>query len=111
VTVAAEVGAAAIITPTLSGTTPRIISRFRGPYPIIAATPSREVERRLALSWGVFPSGCEEFTDTDQMLTEGERAALRTGLVHSGELAVFVTVAMPKGKSGATNLVKVKRVE
>jgi len=111
VTVAAEVGASAIVTPTGAGTTPRIISRYRGPHPIIAVTPNPDVQRRLELTWGVKPLKCREFTDTDQMLAEGERAALESGLVRRGQLVVFVTVARPGGKSATTNLLKVKSVK
>jgi len=110
VTVASEVGAAVIVTPTRAGTTPSIISRFRSPHPIIAVTPDDRVQRRLQLTWGVTPVKCEEFKDTDQMLAEGERAALESGLVRAGQLAVFITVARAKSRSAVTNILKVKPV-
>ncbi|NLK61172.1 MAG: pyruvate kinase, partial [Treponema sp.] len=53
---ATEIEAVALVTPTLSGNTARLLSTFRPEQPIIAATPSETVLRQLLLNWGVFPS-------------------------------------------------------
>jgi len=44
---------AAIVTPTMSGATPRRISRFRVPMWIVAVSPSEATCQRLAFTYGV----------------------------------------------------------
>lgn len=53
---ARDVSATAIITPTLSGNTARMVSMFRPEQPILAVTPHQQVERQLLLNWGHFPA-------------------------------------------------------
>src|SRR5437763_10556181 len=47
--------AAAIITPTLSGRTARLIARHRPRARIVAPAPGEQVRRQMALFWGVQP--------------------------------------------------------
>jgi pyruvate kinase len=55
VELACTIGADAIITPTLSGRTARLIARHRPLVEIIAPAPSEAIVRQLALVWGVRP--------------------------------------------------------
>ncbi|RME39168.1 MAG: pyruvate kinase, partial [Thermoflexia bacterium] len=55
VEIAAEVGARAILTATMSGTTARMVARYRPPIPILAATPMPRTRMRLTMVWGVTP--------------------------------------------------------
>src|SRR3954471_10372277 len=58
----------AIITPTESGHTARMISKYRTKAPIVAVTANEHVCRRLALVWGVYPQLGRMCSSTDEML-------------------------------------------
>ncbi|MBN1137466.1 MAG: pyruvate kinase [Anaerolineae bacterium] len=106
---AAELGAAAIITSTMSGSTARQIACHRPATPIIAPTPSPRTCRQLALVWGVEPLLVDQFTDTDAMICTAVEAARGQGLVQNGDLAI-ITAGVPVGGAGLTNMIKVHHV-
>ncbi len=106
VELAVEVGARAIITSTISGTTARMVARHRPCLPIIAATPSPITQRRLALVWGVVPLRVPDYRSTDEMLSLTIRAASQAGLVARGD-TVVITAGIPFGGRGKTNMLKV----
>lgn len=106
---AMHLGASAIITVTKSGTTARMLSRFRPECPVIASTTSRKVFRQLVLSWGVWPVFSPEVHSTDELFHVAMAAAEETGLVAHGDVTV-ITAGVPVGVSGTTNLVKVQMV-
>lgn len=105
-TTALDLKAAAIITVTQSGTTARMVSRFRPACPIIATTTSPRALRQMSLSWGVSAFLVREVTSTDEMFDMGVEKALESGLVENGELVV-ITAGVPVGVSGTTNILKV----
>ena len=107
--IAYSLHAAAIITVTKSGTTAKMISRFRPEMPIIACTPEASTYRQLSLSWGVTPVTIGEEQVTDVLFDQAVNASLRTGLIKQGDLVVL-TAGVPLAMSGTTNLIKVVRV-
>ncbi|NYE57049.1 pyruvate kinase [Carboxydothermus ferrireducens] len=106
VTTAEELDAGAIITPTSSGYTARMVSRYRPAVPIIAATPDMKVLKKLTLVWGVFPLLVKTSDSTDEMLSKAIEASLESGLLKPGDLVVL-TAGVPVGVKGTTNLLKV----
>ncbi|MDW7675315.1 MAG: pyruvate kinase, partial [Bacillota bacterium] len=104
--IAQELNAAAIITSTKSGSTARMVSKYRPNRPIIAVTPSREVMRKMQLVWGVKPLQNEDTDSTDEMFREAIAKSLNARLVKTGEL-VIITAGVPTGTPGTTNLLKV----
>src|SRR5207245_15361 len=50
---ALQVSASAIVAPTRTGRTARLVSKYRPPLPIVALTSHPEVQRQLLLSWRV----------------------------------------------------------
>lgn len=105
-TTAFELQAAAIITPTQSGSTARMVSRFRPKAPIIAATSERDVIRKLCLSFGVYPVYVPQAEITDEIIEHAINAAVSAQYVKSGDL-VILTAGIPSGVAGTTNLIKV----
>lgn len=101
--------ARAIISVTKSGTTAKMISRFRPETPIIACTPDAATYRQLSLSWGVIPLTIGEEQVTDLLFDQAVHASVRTGLIGEGDLCVL-TAGVPLRVSGRTNLIKVLRV-
>lgn len=106
---AQDLEAAAIITATSSGATSKAISKFRPKAPIIAATTSERVMRKLALEWGVYPVLAPESATTDEVISNSIEAAINSGYVKEGDLVV-ITAGIPVGLSGTTNLIKVQTI-
>jgi pyruvate kinase len=96
----------AIITPTESGHTARMISKYRPKAPIIAVTSNENVVRRLALVWGVYPQLGLKAETTDEMLSIAVDESVNSGLVTHGDLVV-ITAGVPVGEAGTTNLMKI----
>jgi pyruvate kinase len=106
---ATELDARVIIAFTESGTTALRCSKARPPMPIIAASPHPEVLRRTALYSGVVPLLVSPGRDTDEMIANATAAAVRSGMVRTGD-RVVVVAGVPVGRPGQTNLLKVETV-
>ena len=109
-TMAVEVGADAILTVSQGGLTARMVSRFRPQTPVAALLTEETVWRRTALYWGVIPLMMPNADDTDELVKMAICVARRTGVVKSGDLVV-VTAGVSVGISGATNMLRICRVE
>ena len=83
-TVARELGAVAIITPTTSGSTTRMVARYRPKAPIVAATPDPRVLHQLLLVWGAQPVLVRRMEGTDAMIAEAVQAALKAKIISPG---------------------------
>ena len=108
--VARDLGASVIITPTQSGTTARMVSKYRPLAPIIAATPKIRVARELSLSFGVEPVLIEPTESTDEIIKASVNKALKSGYIKAGDLIV-ITAGIPVGTVGTTNMIKVHIVD
>lgn len=108
-TSALDLDAKAIITPTESGYTARMVSKYRPKSPILAVTRNEQVMRCLSLVWGVLPIKGEEARDTDEMFRLAVDDAIKAGHIRLGDL-VIITAGVPVGRSGTTNLMKVHHV-
>ena len=102
--------AAAIITPTSSGYTARLMSHQRPWMPIIAVTPDAHVQSELGLYWGVIPLAAPRTENTDEMLAQAVRVAQARGLVQAGDTLVL-TGGAAGSAPGTTNLMRVLVVE
>ena len=109
--VAQDLKAAAIVTPTQTGATARMVARYRPSMPIIAVTPVLSTVRQLALVWGVQAVHIErEYDNTDELLKKCKQAALASGLVQTGDLIVLAA-GLPPGVPSTTNLITVEAME
>jgi pyruvate kinase len=106
VQIADEVGARAIVTATMSGTTARMVARHRPSIPVVAVTPNEATLFQLTLVWGVAPVRVEEFDSTDSMVRVMVQAVREEGLVSLGERVVLIA-GIPFGSMGETNMLKV----
>ncbi|HKJ69149.1 MAG TPA: pyruvate kinase [bacterium] len=103
---AIEVKASAIVTMTHSGSTARMVSKYRPPVPIYALTPFQRIQRQLNLSWGVSPLLGTRNESTDAMFVEAENILRKLGIVENGDKLVL-SAGVPIGVPGTTNLMKV----
>ena len=106
---AKDVNAAAIVTVSESGTTARLLSKYRPQQPIIACVMKEQVQRQLSLSWGITPLMMPLAHSTDELIEMSTSLAKENGYLHNGELAV-VTAGVPVGVSGTTNMIKIHMV-
>jgi pyruvate kinase len=108
VSVAEELGCKLILAFTESGITARLLAMHRPRVPVIAVTPSEQVYRQLALSWGVVPVRADLAGSTDDLLSIGEQQLRARAIVESGD-----TILMLSGHSAAaaaTNMLRVHTV-
>ncbi len=110
VNTAFDIDAKAIVVYTASGVSARMISRFRPEAQIVAMTNSDRVYHQLATSWGVIPSICQTFDNTDDMFINAEETVRRLGLAKNGD-NIVITAGVPLGKNVGTNLIKVGKIE
>ncbi len=106
VTSAQDLNASAIITVSMSGSTPRSLSRYRPRTAIVGCTSVPRVWRQMSLSWGTVPLMIGKESNTDDLFEHAVDAAVAAGIVRDGELVVL-TAGVPLGISGTTNLMKV----
>src|SRR6266481_9604960 len=108
--IAKEMGAAAIITPTWSGSTACRVARFRPKQTILAPTPNEAAFDFLSLCWGVIPIFIPPSENLDDMIRLSINAARRAGYVDSGQ-QVVITGGLPLHVPGNTNFIKVEWVD
>ncbi len=107
--IARGTGATAIITPTWSGSTPRLVARFRPSQTIIAATPNQAAVYFLSFCWGIVPLLIASADTTDDQFSLAVDGARNAGWVQSGDLVV-ITGGSPLHIPGTTNFIRVERV-
>jgi pyruvate kinase len=106
---ARESRAAAVVVFTFSGSSARLVSRYRPPVPIFAVTSHENTARQLAISYGVEPVLAPDVSSTDGMLKQMDRVLVERGHLQAGALVVFVA-GQPVGRAGTTNLMKLHRL-
>jgi pyruvate kinase len=104
-----ELGLAALVCPTLSGRSARLISAHRPTVPIYALSPGRETVRRCGLMWGVRAASLPRMEITEELIYASARRVVELGWVKPGE-RVGITAGLPSGKPGTTSLLQIQTV-
>ena len=105
---AASLKARSIAVFTQSGSTAALISKYRPQLPIIAFTSNLDIQRRLALYWGVNTRRIGKVVGTDEQISEVEETLLAAG--HRKGDVVIITMGVPLEARGSTNLMKVHKL-
>jgi pyruvate kinase len=97
-----EMKAIAVYTET--GTTARLISKYRPTAPIFAFAANTTVCARLNLMWGVSPLSCEMTPNAEDMVHKAEKYLLQMHAVQPGD--IIAVVAGTRSSSGSTNFMR-----
>jgi pyruvate kinase len=103
-----RLGLAALVVPTTSGRTARLVSAHRPKVPVLAVSPRIETVRRMSLLFGVTAVLQEQVSDIRELLHDCARLAKEEGIASSGDL-IAITAGLPEQELG-TNLFEVHRV-
>ncbi len=106
---AIDIDARAIAVCSLSGTTARMVSRFRCPVDILGVTINPRTWRKLALSWGVTPVLSDAYDSIDVLFYSAKHLAQTAFGLQPGDRLV-ITGGQTNGRSGNTNLIKIETI-
>ncbi len=107
--IAKNVGAKTIVAFTETGSTARLISKYRPPQRVVAFTPNTVTRRRMALYWGIQPHTFERKEYTDDEMTAAAEILEQEGVAANGE-TVLMVAGVPPNFQASTNLVKVHQI-
>ncbi len=110
VKMAEDMEAAAILTCTKSGSTARVVARYRPRQPVLVMTPVEQTALRMALTFGTIPIIIPEVESAEDLEKTSIALALQGGYVKPGQ-SVVLTAGIPFGREGTTNLIKVATAE
>ena len=105
-TTAKDIGADAILTVSQAGITAQMVSSFRPETTVVALLLEEQVQRQMALYWGVEPITMPRAENTDQLVELAVQSAEKAGLIRHGDLVV-ITAGVPVGISGTTNMIRI----
>ncbi len=110
VSMADDIGAAAIITCTKSGSTTQLVARHRPRQTLLTMTPSWQTALRMALVFGAVPVVIDMTDSAEEMERMAIAQALQGGYVKPGQ-GVVITAGIPFDVEGTTNMIKVATAE
>lgn len=115
VTTADNLGAKCIITPTVSGATARVVSKFKPKVDIVAVSPNESALRRMQIYWGVRPLKSFELDLEEDINNSAIELAVAKQYAESGD-TVILTAGIPspnvkRQQSGMLNTMKISVIE
>lgn len=103
-TIADNIGAAAIIVESKTGSVARAMAKYRPDCDVIAVVTSKEVCNKLCLNWGVTAVYGEELTESDEITKQAMHKAMETGIVQKGDLVIVISSNKTVPTSGTDTL-------
>ena len=106
---ARELDLDALVIPTLSGRSARLVSAHRPNVPIYALSPGKETVRRCGLMWGVQASWIRRHEVTEELIADAAETVVRLGWCKPGQ-RVGITAGLPSGSPGTTSLLQIQKL-
>ena len=106
---ARELALDALVVPTLSGRSARLVSAHRPQVPIYALSPDRETVRRCGLMWGVQANWMRRHEITEELIADAASTVVELGWCQPGQ-RIGITAGLPSGTPGTTSLLQIQRV-
>ncbi|HEV3036151.1 MAG TPA: pyruvate kinase [Solirubrobacteraceae bacterium] len=97
----------ALVIPTLSGRSARLVSAHRPTVPIYALSPGKETVRRCGLMWGVQAASMPRHETTEALIADAARRVVELGWCERGQ-RVGITAGLPSGRPGTTSLFQIQ---
>ena len=115
VATAMNLSAKCIITPSVTGATARVVSKFKPKADIIGVTPYEETLRKMQIYWGVTPVKSIEYNTTEDICNDAIDLVTAKRLVEPGDIVVM-TAGIPsptikKSRDGVSNMMRIAVVE
>jgi pyruvate kinase len=104
-----ELALTALVCPTLSGRSARLVSAHRPTVPIYALSPGKETVRRCGLMWGVTAASLPRIEVTEELIAASVRRVVELGWCKPGD-RVGITAGLPSGRPGTTSLLQIQEV-
>ena len=104
---ARELRLSALVIPTLSGRSARLVSAHRPTVPIYALSPGKETVRRCGLMWGVQAASMRRHETTEALIADAARRVVELGWCSTGQ-RVGITAGLPSGRPGTTSLFQIQ---
>jgi pyruvate kinase len=109
VSIAQRLAIKTVLVFTMAGYSARMVSKYRPPARIIAATPHERVWRQLRLLWGAETLLIKKYENTDLMLTETVKHLVTEGRLTPDERLVVVrSSTLAPGKTNILGIFTVK---
>jgi pyruvate kinase len=102
-----QLGLSALVVPTLSGRSARLVSSHRPEVPIYVLSPGKETVRRCGLIWGVQAAFLPRYERTEELIAASARRVVELGWCERGQ-RVGITAGLPSGRPGTTSLFQVQ---
>jgi len=110
-----NLNAKAMVIPTMSGLSARLVANIRPNMPIYAVSPSERAVRQMMLDWGVLPLHGYQEDSTENIVSHAIYVAKREKLVKTGDLVVITagdpTTNEVRGEGNMTNVMYVIQVK
>ena len=98
----------AIAVFTQSGTTARLVSKYRPKCVTFAFAHEPHITNQLNLLWGVTPIQCDIAPSAEDMVRDAEVELIERGVVKNGDVMGVISGTL--GSSGSTNLLRLHTV-
>lgn len=107
---AEDINARVIVALTETGSTPRMIARYKPQQPVVVLTPHEATARKAQLVFGCYPYVTKSFTGSTQLINTLGPKLKALGLVKKQD-RIMVTAGVPFGTAGTTNMMLALTVE